>query len=888
MNRKRSRIQFPDGFNATTGFFLLTIATLLPAIIGDTLVAQVLPGHITNGGLSPSKQQLETTPSATESTTPTEIPTQTGTSAPTESGTATILAVNTWTPTSTNTPTHTITQTIVQTSAQSATPSMTMSYTPTRTLTSTQTPVHVPARTILINEIAWAGTDASTSDEWIELFNPSSEIVNLEDWRLAASDGTPDISLAGHIGPGRYFILERSDDNTIADITANLIYTGALGNGGETLILYGPGGEVIDSANSNGGAWPAGDSSTRATMERIGDTPDQPAAWGTNNGASTNGVDQAGNPILGTPKQVNSLVIQSTSTAMSTSTPSATATIGSTRVPELSVIISEIAWAGTLASPNDEWIELYNPGASSIHIDGWTLVSADGSPHIGLAGVIQPGGFFLLERSDDDAVATIPADMIFTGALSNQGETMLLLDPSGELVDSANRTGGPWPAGDVTARLSMERLAGTHDGPGAWLTNNGLYVNGEDQDGNQIQGTPRNPNSIWFQSTPTPTESSPHTATNTPTASITAPQLLYINEIAWSGTLASSNDEWIELHNPAGVPINLGGWRLVSSDGTPDILLQGMVDPGGYFLLERSADDTVLDIPADQIYIGSLRNSGETLFLMNPYNEVVDSANLNGGNWPAGLVPERASMERIPGTRDCDSAWRTNSGYVFNGYAADGSSIRGTPRKANSILWPVPSPTPLPEGVRINEFLPHPKYDWNGDGQINTADEFIELINLSRELVNLYGWMLDDIEGGSGGYILPTVILRPGETRAFFNSETGLSLSDRGDSVRLIAPNGVIVDERSYYYARDVNLSWCRIPDGYGALMYPCWPTPHLMNFHFPHPRDRPMGMPIADDDPENVLVIAFWDSVIYTDPLYVCVCFSHYYGFPFGWLCLL
>ena len=36
------------------------------------------------------------------------------------------------------------------------------------------------------------------------------------------------------------------------------------------------------------------------------------------------------------------------------------------------VVISEIAWMGTTASSNDEWIELYNNTSSAIDFAGWT------------------------------------------------------------------------------------------------------------------------------------------------------------------------------------------------------------------------------------------------------------------------------------------------------------------------------------------------------------------------------------------------------------------------------------------------------------------------------------------------------------------------------------
>ena len=53
---------------------------------------------------------------------------------------------------------------------------------------------------VVIYEIAWMGTSASTSEEWIELFNTTGSSIDLSGWILAASDGTPSVSLSGTIG----------------------------------------------------------------------------------------------------------------------------------------------------------------------------------------------------------------------------------------------------------------------------------------------------------------------------------------------------------------------------------------------------------------------------------------------------------------------------------------------------------------------------------------------------------------------------------------------------------------------------------------------------------------------------------------------------------------
>lgn len=124
---------------------------------------------------------------------------------------------------------------------------------------------------ILINEIAWMGTETSSSDEWIELYNTGETDEDLTDWKLEATDGSPSILLAGTIEAGAYFLLERTDDDSVPSVTADLIYTGALSNTGEWLKLINSEGITIDEINASEG-WPAGDNSTKQTMERVGDT----------------------------------------------------------------------------------------------------------------------------------------------------------------------------------------------------------------------------------------------------------------------------------------------------------------------------------------------------------------------------------------------------------------------------------------------------------------------------------------------------------------------------------------------------------------------------------------------------------------------------------------
>jgi hypothetical protein len=197
-------------------------------------------------------------------------------------------------------------------------------------------------------------------------------------------------------------------------------------------------------------------------------------------------------------------------------------------------------------------------------------------------------------------------------------------------------------------------------------------------------------------------------------------------------------------------------------------------------------------------------------------------------------------------------------------YAHDaaGDPIRGTPRRANLPINVTATPTrvstttsggggstggiatPAPV-IGISEFLPRPGYDWNNDGIVDVFDEFIEIINAGRGDINLSAYRLDDEQiGGSVPYTLPNLVLKPDERAVFYASETGILLSDAGDTVRLLRGNTVI-DAYTYPVVRYPDQSWCRIPDRLGYWNDPCFPTPNNANAltgRIPLPSGGPTG----------------------------------------------
>jgi len=417
-------------------------------------------------------------------------------------------------------------------------------------------------------------------------------------------------------------------------------------------------------------------------------------------------------------------------------------------------------------------------------------------------------------------------------------------------------------------------------------------------------------------STGTPTNTS--TATNTGTSTATAPtstqtgaRSIIINEVAWAGTAASTSDEWIELHNPGSSPINLAGWVLKAADGIPTIALTGTIPSGGYHLLERTDDNTVIDATASQPpYTGELENSTEILQLYDPTNRLIDTANSNGGLWPAGNSTTFNSMERRAVIADSDTAWITNvqsstwtkhDARCTNANPATCSStllIRGTPGYGNwaFTVTPTRSPTPTPTRrptatrtpsplpppplVAINEFVPRPGHDWNNDGAVNVGDEYIEILNHGVINVNLSGYSLDDeVNIGSSPYRLPSVTIEPGQRIVFYGSETGLLLSDGGDGVRLLKPNGQLADAYNYFIVNYPDQSFCRLPDNGGLDDWNknCFPTPGLQNSLSGFSVNPPVDVgdavlcPIADTLPNgftlaecppfgNIWRPSFWD----------------------------
>ncbi len=115
---------------------------------------------------------------------------------------------------------------------------------------------------------------------------------------------------------------------------------------------------------------------------------------------------------------------------------------------------------------------------------------------------------------------------------------------------------------------------------------------------------------------------------------------------------------------------------------------------------------------------------------------------------------------------------------------------------------------------------------------------------VAAQVFDLTGFELDDIEGGSSSHVL-TGTLAVGEIRVFFRSETDVALNDSGgDTVRLLAPDGSVLDEYAYPSAA-YDQAWAR--DEGGAWHEDWLPSPGEPNQPPPTPTPTPTPGPLAE-----------------------------------------
>lgn len=349
-----------------------------------------------------------------------------------------------------------------------------------------------------------------------------------------------------------------------------------------------------------------------------------------------------------------------------------------------------------------------------------------------------------------------------------------------------------------------------------------------------------------------------------------------VSEIAWMGTKASSRDEWIELYNNSESQIDITSWVLKTTDEGFSVMLAGIIPAKSFYLIERNDDEVVKDVNADLVanFGNGFSNTGERVELYDSSGQLVDFVDAGGG-WPQGKAsPDYKTMERIdvnkPGVLE---NWKTNDGLTIKGIDAEDNLIQGTPM--DSGVDGGLSDTKEYENAQLsikiflNEIFPNPQGS-------DAESEFIELYNADTADIELEGWV---IEEGSGArytigkkYFSVTLIPSQGYF-VLYRAQTKLSLNNSGgDAVKLLNPQGDVIDTISYTESAQEQKSFNLVQDTQNQWVWSETSTPGAVNIikktnqapqaHFSFVQD---GVKISVDasdssDPENDESSYSWD----------------------------
>lgn len=284
----------------------------------------------------------------------------------------------------------------------------------------------------------------------------------------------------------------------------------------------------------------------------------------------------------------------------------------------------------------------------------------------------------------------------------------------------------------------------------------------------------------------------------------------------------SGYDEYIEFYNASSSPVSLNNYKigyintpLPTSNQAIDysVIAQGELGPGAHFLLAKNELDPNLPLSKKSPFT-SLSDTGGTLQLVDEAGEVVDQL-----RWTSSAIMAVDGVICVPGatatkTQSVSRGKTSQGGYVIT----PASWQLDTPTPQSTTLLPLtpdesdqtdPSVTnDLSNTVEISELLPNPAAP-----QIDEADEFIELHNLSSNPVNLKDYTLQSGSNFSYSYKFPEFVLQPHAYEAFLVTQTHLLLSNTAGNSRLLDPAGKVVSQATAYGSAEAGYAWALVED---------------------------------------------------------------------------
>ncbi len=180
------------------------------------------------------------------------------------------------------------------------------------------------------------------------------------------------------------------------------------------------------------------------------------------------------------------------------------------------------------------------------------------------------------------------------------------------------------------------------------------------------------------------------------------PATAVINEINYHSADGFDPGDWIEIHNPGGLTLEMGGWTLKDENDAHSFVLPAGVDllPGGFIVLCQDTTAFAALFPGVGPILGNLSfgfsADGELLRLYDAHSALYDWVEYDDAPpWPPEPDGQGPTLELIDPALDntLASSWEASSGHGTPGSANDAALFVDTrPAPPLALLRPFPNP----------------------------------------------------------------------------------------------------------------------------------------------------------------------------------------------------
>ncbi|MGI9657626.1 MAG: lamin tail domain-containing protein, partial [Gaiellaceae bacterium] len=297
------------------------------------------------------------------------------------------------------------------------------------------------------------------------------------------------------------------------------------------------------------------------------------------------------------------------------------------------IVISELRTRGALGGgSSDDFVELYNAGTAAIDISGWQVDAIDGTPEtVTISGgtVLGAGQHYLIAHATGYS-GSVAADQTFADVIDSDA-TITVKTAGGTPIDQVGLGSQP---GEGTSLPTMTAFLEQ-----SYERRIGLAVGNCKDTGDNVSDFLHN----YGLSRPQNHATSPAVACGvTPTPATHAT----ISEFRSTGP-GGLADEFFEILNPTGAPIDISGWILDWKGSTLHTFTGGTVlAPGQRYVVAAPGGEYTG--PSDDVYNGAVAwpytgSFGSSVSLQTAASAVVDLV-----GWESGTAEGTALPSYLP------------------------------------------------------------------------------------------------------------------------------------------------------------------------------------------------------------------------------------------------